>query len=366
MYAFTVNYLARDGGRRRTGHLLHRGLFLHGVPWTLLRCRLLGHIPTVDGTNGLSTVDPGHRWVCCNRCGLRGNPQGSLDPAVHAIGDRYLGVWRADPPPDPNTSTGFAALKDLGRGFYPPGPIGHGGKGDEPAGELGLEVCVGNTYGGVGWEWKIGNAGSEHVLAAGLYLGFASLHAHTGGSIGRATQRRLNPTGYDSRITGVRIDRGTLMWRLWSKRDSSYSPRPDREEPRWRHWEWQPRPLDRLFGRSLYRYTDVGDRVPRMVRLPEGDYLVNLQLQRCVHGRDRWSRRTVSWSVDWTAAGPGLPTRGPGRGRIFGSGVKVPDRSVPAGTWPAEAVAAIAARITKDRTGEGWDPVGTVPVEAAT
>jgi hypothetical protein len=102
-----------------------------------------------------------------------------------------------------------------------------------------------------------------------------------------------------------------------------------------------------------------------MVRMPEADYLVALKLQRVTHGRRRGREPKRSWSVDWTTLGGGIPTKGPHRGRICGSGVDVSDRSVRAGTWPAEAVAAVAARITRDRTGHGWEPLGAVAVDLA-
>jgi len=89
-HRFTVDYRKRDG--ERPGTLLNRGYFLTGLPRLILLCRLLGHRPVVDGTTGYRDR-PGHRWVCCDRCGVRPDPQGQLDPDRWNIGDRYTGPF---------------------------------------------------------------------------------------------------------------------------------------------------------------------------------------------------------------------------------------------------------------------------------
>lgn len=88
MHRFSVDYGKRDGKRR--GTLLNRGYFISGLPRLIPVCRLLGHRPVVDGTQGIGTSKPS-RWVCCDRCGIRPDPQGQLDPARWNIGDRYDG-----------------------------------------------------------------------------------------------------------------------------------------------------------------------------------------------------------------------------------------------------------------------------------
>jgi hypothetical protein len=275
---------------------------------------------------------------------------------VYAIGDRYHGPWATQPVNGLNRRSTQA---DRERGYTPPGPIEQ-----RPRGVVGGQLILGpNALGGtVGFEVKVGNAGSEHTLAASLHAGWlGALYLHTE-QHGTGLQRRLNPVGYESRLTGIRFDHGRLTWRLWSKRDSI--GRHD-GEPWWQHHTLDLRLRDRLLGPRRYSYTDMpGGQVARIVRMPEGDYLVRLQLQRCTLGRRR-GRRTTSWSVDWTALGRGIPTKGPDRGRIYGSGVDVTDRAVHTGTWPAEAAAAVAAQITQDRTRYGWEPVGAVPIEAA-
>lgn len=364
MHAHTVNYRERDGARRGQ-QLVNVGFFLHGTPRLTLWCRLFGHRPVVDGTEptgltGSTYRGPGYRWVCCDRCGVRGEPQGNLDPGVYAIGDRYAGDWGEPPPARPRAAADYLkSLKDVG--YHPPGQIPR-----SSTGALGGQLVLGpGGFGGLGWEVKVGNCGSEHTLAASVHFGpLGALYLHTERH-GTWWQRRLNPDGYESRITGVRFVAGRLEWRFWSRRDngSRYGPNA---EPWWRNGELNLRWRDKLLGPRRYVYTDVdGGNAARLVRMPEDDYLVVLKLQRCTLGRRR-GRKTRSWSVDWNAPGKGIPTKGPGRGRIYGSGVTVSDQAVRAGTWPAEAAAAIAARMTRDRTSHRWEPTGRVPIDTAT
>lgn len=359
MHAHTVDYLKRDG--RRRGELVSRGFWLHGLPRLMPLCRLLGHKPVVDGTNPPTWIGPereagrAHRWVCCDRCGVRGQPQGHLDPEVWAIGDRYVGPWL-----DKTVSSDLEAKlasRNTERGFNPPGPIDH-----RPKGVIGAQLVIGSQYGGVGWELKVGNGGSEHTLAAQANLGpLGALYLHTE-RFGTGIQRRLNPTGYESRLIGVRWSDGRLEWRLWSKRDSGSRHGPD-AEPWWMRGEIDLRVRDRLWGPKRYEYAVVLDgQVARIVRMPEDDYLVQLKLQRCVCGRRR-GRKRYSWHAEWNALGQGIPTRGRDRGRVTGAGVDVSQRSVRNGTWPAEAAAAIAVAMTRMRVHDGWDPVGRAPVD---
>lgn len=356
VHAFSVNYLERDG--RRRGELVSRGFFVHGLPRLMPLCRLLGHKPVVDGTNpirqtGSSYLGPGNRWVCCDRCGVRGQPQGHLDPQVWAIGDAYVGPWLDVPVDDLELKL---TRRNEERGFELPGPIQR-----RPQGQAGGQLVVGTQLGGIGWELKVGNCGSEHTLAAQVNLGWlGALYLHTSG-FGTGIQRRLNPVGYESRLIGVRLWNGRLEWRLWSKRDSSTRYGPS-AEPWWMRGEIDLRIRNRLWGPKRYDYTDVPDaQVSRIVRMPEGDYLVQLKLQRCMFGRRR-GRKKLSWHVDWNALGKGIPTRAPGQGKVMGAGVDVSARAVRNGTWPAEAVTAITTAMTQHRIHRGWDPTGLAPV----
>lgn len=324
MHRFSVDYRERDGERR--GTLLNRGYFLSGLPRLILLCRIFGHRPTVDGTQGIGTSKPS-RWVCCDRCGIRPDPQGHLDPEVSNIGDRYCGP--------------FDDFVDTVNQIRNPGPWP-----GKPTGEVGAQVIIGKSFPGWDVELKVGNAGSEHTLAAHLRLHpFGAIYLHTE-RFGTWLQRRLNPVGYQSRIISVGIQHGGIDWKLWAKRDEW-----SKSDPWWMRGTIKLDPRDRLFGRSHFEYENVGEPVTVTVRMPHGDdHEVKLQLQRCTDGRNR--RRFHSWTADWTTR-PGIPTK-PHGGEVLGSAVDVSARSVTEGTWPAEAAAGIASRMTKDRTRYGY------------
>jgi hypothetical protein len=358
-----VDYQRRDGGSGRSWRQpAHLGFWLYKVPRPMLACRLFGHKPVTDGHD--TRYGKSARWVCCARCGERGRPQGNLDPAVYPLGARYRGPW-GEAWPDEDSPAYWEKIRKLKaegvkadqvRGFDLPGPIPRGG-----SGTLGGELVIGRSAGGrLGFEVKVGNPGSEHVLAAQLGLGWlGALYLHTSDGYGRWVQRRLNPDGYDSRLISVEFGLDEVRWRWWSRRDNHDGVR----ESWWRNGGIHLRPLDRLLGRKRYRYTAVpGCTTSRIVRLPEGDYLVELTLQRQTHGRARGPKRRT-WSVDWQTprGGKGLPFKrhDDWKGNcVYGSGVAVSDASVQAGTWAAEAAAAIAANVTRMRTREGWDPIG--------
>lgn len=339
-YAFTVDYnREREPGGGRP--LLHRGLFWHNLPRLMPVCRLVGHRPVIDGTDPTYRGSSPSRWVVCDRCGVRTDPQGSLDPSCWNLGDPYTGPHPDDPP----------AFHEPGR--FPARPAGH----------IGAEVVLGRSVTGtVGAEFKVGNGGSEHTLAANVRLGWlGSVYVHTE-RFGTGVQRRLNPVGYDSRVIGVQVGRWCgLEWRLWSRRDNNDNVR----EPWWMHGQINPRLTDRLLGRKVYAYADVPGAVcARVVKMPEADYLVELKLRREVHGRAK-GRKKYGWSVDWKVLGRDIPYRDdhPWKGNgIYSSGVKVTTPAVHAGTWPAVAVAAVAVQITGMRTRHCYDPIGRIRV----
>lgn len=342
MHFHTVNY-AKDHARRRgRGRLAHRGYWLSDVPRPLLLCRLLGHRPVVDGTQGHGDR-PGHRWVVCDRCGTRPDPQGSLDPAL-PIGSRYTGPW-LNATPDRTNFKDAAGPREEHRQLPGPWP-------GRPTGALGAELVVGRSYERLGfaWEIKVGNCGSEHTLAAHIRLDpLFALHLHTE-TFGTWLQRRLNPAGYQSRVTGLHVGDGRLRWQLWSKRDE-YS----RTDPWWQHGSIRIDPRDLLLGPRRYDYEPIGEPRTATVRMPHGDdHEVTLKLERRTHGR-RNRRKFDAWTVDWSAR-RGIPTKPHSRGGIYGSGVTVSADAVNEGTWPTEACAAIAAALTTDRTSNGYQP----------
>lgn len=394
MHLFAINELAaaRRGGRpRRWWQLVDVQFFIHRTPRLILLCRLFGHRPRVDGTQTTRYSSHRSRWIACARCGVRGAPQGALNPDLYDVGDVYPGPWR-DVVAEGDSRAQRAFMDGIkptelfelpdggtagrpvpGPRYYLPGPIE-----SRPTGALGGQLVIGG-WGGPGFELKVGNAGSEHTLAARFSLGrLGALYLHTQHH-GQGVQRWLNPTGYESKVISLGFARDRLVWRWWVGRDTSYGRRRPSGAPSW----WRdgdlrviPPAADWLFGkRFLDRapavvadpdgIADFSDGVHRVVRLPDGDYLVKLRLEQVTAGRRR-GRRWRTWEVDWEAAGKGLPTEAPGRGRYFGSSVTVRDEAVRAGTWAAEAAAAIAVDITNARTREGWEPSGHIKVKSTT
>lgn len=341
MHRFSVNYRERDG--ERPGTLLNRGFFVSGLPRLIPLCRVLGHRAVVDGYNSRHSSDRA-RWVCCDRCGVRPDPQGQLDPDRWGLGDRYDGPLDGVRPPYPSNDE-IKQRAEQGLPLYDREPV-PGPWPAKPTGEVGAQLIIGKSFPGWEAELKIGNAGSEHTLAAHLRLyPFGAIYLHTE-RFGTWLQRRLNPTGYQSRIISLGIQHGGIDWKLWAKRDEW-----SKTDPWWMSGTIKLDPRDRLFGRFRYDYEDIGDPVTVMVRMPHGDdHEARLKLQRRTAGRNR--RRFDAWTVDWSTR-PGIPTK-PHGGEVLGSAVDVSARSVEGRTWPAEAAAAITSRMTADRTRYGY------------
>src|SRR3954469_3892605 len=93
MRTYSVDY---SNDRPDPRCLINRGFWVHDVPRLIPLCRLFGHKPVVDGTKGVGTSEPS-RWVACDRCGLRTQPQGCLDPGQWNIGDPYTGPLHPQP-----------------------------------------------------------------------------------------------------------------------------------------------------------------------------------------------------------------------------------------------------------------------------
>lgn len=321
----TLDYLKQ---RPAEGGLVNRGFWLYTPRFTPL-CRLRGHRVVVDGVDMKSYVRGTRtpqikrsRWACCDRCGVR------LAQPIDS--DLEIGQPYTDP---------IQPLPEAAR---------------NERGVIGGQLVIGGGYGSSSVQVKVGNAGSEHTLAGHIVVNkIGGLYLRTERH-GTWLQRRLNPIGYDSRVISIRAENGHLSWELWARHNES-----SRSDPWWMHGSIEMDPRTRLWGPLRYGYSNRGEPVTAVVRMPHGDdHAVTLQLQRVRYGRSHLPKRAeLSWAVDWSSD-TGIPTKYTDRGRIYGSGVKVSTGAAESetGAWVAEACAAIADQLTNDRTRYGYEP----------
>jgi hypothetical protein len=314
VHTFTID---RSKDRPDPRVLLHRSYHAHGVPRLMALCRLLGHKPVVDGYDSEHNSDRA-RWVCCDRCGVRPEPQGPLGADRWNLGDRYTGAL--------------------------PGPWP-----DKPEGALGAELIIGRSH-SIGADIKVGNPGSEHVLEAHIGLGpVGALYVNTE-RFGQWIQRRLNPVGYNSREIGFSIYDGDLSWKLWAKRDKW-----SKTDPKWMQGSFSIDPRQHLLGpRRNYKLSET-EKVPVVVRMPEGDnYDVLVHLERWETRRTRGRARTF-WRAEWESEA-GIPVRNHSwKGDEYYSSSWVIDGVTPdTPRWPYILAAKAAEQCTRDRARYGY------------
>jgi hypothetical protein len=328
MHKFTVDYRAR--GDKPRG-VLNRGIFINGIPRPLLTCRRFGHKAVIDGHGGPGEPGRAARWVACDRCGERPEPQGRLDPALWEVGEPY------PKPGDPREATPSETN---------PGPWPTSNTWD-----LSIQILIGASYPGFSAEAKVGNCGSENATAAHLRLGRAfAIYINTG-ELGRWWQRRLNPVGYESKVVKVAVDRSRVRWNLGMPRDSY-----NKAWPRWRYGSFRWRPLDVLFGERRYTHEKVGKPVTAELVMPHGDrHEVTLQLQRRTVARKRTRSRFDGWAVDWDARA-GIPTKPHGRGTVHGSGVRLDAANPESSAWALQALDQIRDNVSAMRTRYDYVP----------
>lgn len=331
----TIDYDKDDG--HKAGVILNRGFWLNNLPRFIALCRLLGHRPGIDGYGPDTSSTRAARWVACRRCGVRPAEQGDLSPVQWDVGQRYTGPFNDTPEP--------AKGDDLyARSTIPGRWPAH------PTGTVGGQLVIGRSFSGAGISFKVGNAGSEHVLDASIRINpIGALYLHTE-KHGTWLQRRLNPVGYQSRVIELSVHDGTLWWKLWAKRDEW-----THGTPRWQDGSTTVNLLDRWLGPVRNEFEKVGPTVAGIVRMPEGDtHEVVLQLEKVRTGRRR-GRKVESWSVDWESR-EGIPFRNNSwKGdNVLGSSVTVTSAAMERGMWPEEACAQIAASVARDRSRYGW------------
>ncbi|WP_186404992.1 hypothetical protein, partial [[Actinomadura] parvosata] len=270
--------------------LVHRGIWLHDLPRLMLWCRLRGHKPVVDGYGPTPPGADAARWVTCDRCGVRPDPQGNLPPARFDVGQPYTNkLYRA----------GFVqAMRELGASTWGPGQWP-----GQPTGTLGGEIVVGKTFGVFSAGIMIGAAGTDHAVSCHLRVWpFGALYLHTE-AFGTWLQRRLIPEGYDSRVINVSVDDWAIRWQWWAREDSW-----SRNDPWWMHGSISLDLVQALFGPKRYSYETVDGPVLGWVKMPEGDtHQVQLTLQRQRLGRPRLKRAKWAWSVGWDTPNGGIP-----------------------------------------------------------
>lgn len=229
--------------------------------------------------------------------------------------------------------------------------------------EASVSLYLGRGVHDLGWSLGVGGLGSETPLDAALYVPGVSVYAKT--SLGRRwahlLTERLTPGGGGSREHEVLLSRGSrhdvvrepvLTVTAWGPKHEWH-----RDDPWWaKRVRWSLNPLDRLWGTARYSYEDVAGPHSAVVRMPDGDeHLVDVTLRRQTFGRPRGGRQQQSWSVDWRCDA-GIPYRHHDwKGdTVHGSGVSVTDDAVRARRWVVDAVAAIAADVSRMRSREGW------------
>jgi hypothetical protein len=324
----TFNYRNEPGERRG---LVNRAVHVYDLPRPALRCRWFGHKPVIDGTGTVG--QPGHlsRWVTCDRCGTRPEPQGRLDPVLWDIGEAY---------PKPGD------VREASPGETNPGPWP-----DRLTWDGGFQLLIGSAHPGLGIQLKVGNAGSENTLDGHLHLGRAfGIYWHAG-ELGRGLQRRLNPIGYESKVLDLAAHDGRIRWNLGMPRDSYKNT-----WPRWRYGSVRYRPLDILLGERRYSHDKAGDPVDAQLFLEHGEsYRLELQLERVTSSRKRGRTRFEHWSVDWDST-EAIPTRPHDRGGISGASVRIgadPDRDM----WADTALDLVRAFITERREKYGYTAI---------
>jgi hypothetical protein len=335
----TVDY-SKDRPDART--LLNRGYFLSGLPRLILGCRLLGHRPVVDGYNSEYGGKEQVRWVICDRCGIRPEPQGHLDPDQWNLGQCYTGPFNPSQPMSPAVRKQLIS-RGLDDGIRLPGAWPA-----KPTGDIGAQLVIGRTF-GTSIDFKVGNPGSEQCLAAHISIKpIGALYVHTEDH-GQWIQRRLNATKYESRETGLRLGNGCIEWRIWASRNHS-----KRSDPWWMRGSLHIDPRHYLFGPYTCEYTKVGDKVTAAVSLDDGtEHVVTLRLERYVRGRKR-QKKTTKWLANWATVGDGIPISFDRH--VSDCDVSVDPAAATDGRWAQEAPAQIAAWVTARRAACGYQP----------
>lgn len=218
----------------------------------------------------------------------------------------------------------------------------------------------------VSLRFHIGNAGSStpwdgHILLFGI--GFFWGHSAFRKLAARLT--RCSGYPYDTRDWSFRISDGRLWWEFANHDDSCEKVYPHRgrkkkngryKQRTWRRGSIAISPAEWFWGPKRYSYETV-DGFATVVKFPDGDYPVLVNLQKQYYGRTKTDQRKhiPGWNLDVDAPS-GIPTHvdhsGGWKGdRTYGFGV---DFSMPREDWKIDAEAAVMARILDFRARSGF------------
>jgi len=327
VYLHSVNR-AKDRPDRRV--LLHRSFYLNETPRLSLRCRLRGHRPVVDGHDSLYGNRDRPRWVVCDRCGVRPEPQGHLDPDLWDVGQPYTGPFNPGQPMSPAVRKQLVA-RGFDEGIRLPGAWP-----TAPTGGLATELVIGRSH-ATGINLTVGCAGAESPLSGHIGLGpLGALYLHTERH-GARVQRRFNAVGYDSRTISLDFHNGRVWWRVWARENESRST-----DPWWMDGNLAIHPAHYLLGARTSEAVHE-KRATGTVYLPDGTtHDVQLRLEQRRYGRPR-GRKTTTWLLDWDCP-TGIPTRNDSwKGDdTYGGAFSVPAETAAEEGW-ADAVCVLIA-----------------------
>lgn len=342
MHTFTID---RSKDRPDPRVLLHRSYYVNDLPRLMPLCRLFGHKPVVDGYDSQygREEERRKRWVACDRCGVRPEPQGDLNPDEWPLGTPYTG------PHNGRLLPRQAAQQLAKRGITPTYPKNPGPWPTNPTGGLAAELVIGRSH-SIGADIKVGNPGSENVLAAHIGLGPAGALYLSSERFGTWIQRRLNNEGFESRETGFSIHDGRIWWNLWARRDEHRA-----SDPKWMRGSLEIDPRHHILGPAKNYKVSETEKVPVTVYMPEGDtHDVLVHLEQWETRRTRGRARTY-WMAQWDCE-KGIPVRNHDwKGDetyscTWGIEGVTPDNP----RWPYILAAKAAEQCTRDRARYGY------------
>lgn len=178
------------------------------------------------------------------------------------------------------------------------------------------------------------------------------------------------------RDISLRFHSGQAWWDVWYDDDSGYDDhhkhdvykapwfwpfRNDKYRP-WfclRHGCMPLNPFDLWWGIRYYNYETLEEDVLliEINQFPGDEYMVDFKVQhvtQCRRQGPRFARRVTDqgYVAEWTITGDNtpIPTKAPGRGRVYGSSVKIPDPV----DWRMDADDALKAWVLERRKSAGF------------